>query len=106
MDEINLNITPELFKIGLSDRYDKIFKCLTNSSVWSKYRKKVFGKDLYQLSFTSEQNLKELIKYGEINSNTTVTDIGCGAGGILHYISIKTNAKLDGFDISKFVLNY
>lgn len=106
MTNLDLSKTPEFFLIPIQERYNKIFKYLISSAYWKKYRAKIFKFDFYQLSFIDKSDIDKIIKYGKITSITNIADLGCGVSEILKYIYNKTNAAIDGFDISDYAINY
>jgi ubiquinone/menaquinone biosynthesis C-methylase UbiE len=73
---------------------------LDDSTVYSLYCTKVYGRDLGQMNRLDMSQLNRLLVQLQLTKNDHVLDLGCGLGKITEYISDITQAKLTGIDFA------
>jgi len=61
---------------------------------------KVYGKNLCQHGMADMFQIKELLKFLNLNEESRLLDLGCGSGFLTEYIQEQTNCYVTGIDLS------
>lgn len=80
--------------------YNKYYKTAKKSKTHSLLCKDVYGKDLCQHGMMNMQQLDYMLSQLEVDSSSSILDIGCGRGDISNYIYSKTNSRVSGIDFA------
>ena len=80
--------------------YQRLYQAAQASEAYSEFCRRVFGEDHCQDGQTDMNSLDELLEILDVGPGNHLLDLGCGAGGIAHYICEKTGAVVHGVDYS------
>lgn len=83
-----------------SKGFDKSLITVLESPTYGVLCERVYGKNLLQFNMVDMEQLGKLLEILNLNDETTVLDLGCGAGMISEYISDSTGAKVTGLDFT------
>jgi SAM-dependent methyltransferase len=80
--------------------YQHFYPTAHASAAHSLFCERVYGRDLCQDGQTDMTCLHDVIDRLQMNAGSRALDIGCGAGGIAHFVSLRTGAHVTGIDNS------
>lgn len=84
-----------------NDAYKIAFKTITSEAGKSE-RLRAFGDDdIGQHSWTTPKELLSMIEACELNAQSCVLDVGCGAGGPAMFVAQQSGCQIIGLDIDK-----
>jgi len=86
--------------IRIGNRFSDEFLRIANSTAYSIFCERVFGKDLSQANMMDMVQLEKLLHVLNLSSKNRVLDLGCGLGKISEYISDVTGAYILGIDVA------
>ena len=78
--------------------YREYHSAIENSEAFDEFSRRIFGENLGQHDFTDITQLKMMLERVQLDTGSSVLDIGCGNGKIAEYISDMTGAKVTGVD--------
>jgi ubiquinone/menaquinone biosynthesis C-methylase UbiE len=78
--------------------YRDFYLAIENSRAFSKYSRRVFGKDLGQHGFSDVKQIDKMLDNLKPERSSKVLDIGCGNGKIAEYISDLMQVDMTGID--------
>ena len=84
----------------IGNRFSDEFLRIANSTAYSIFCERAFGKDLSQANMMDMVQLEKLIQVLNLSSKNKVLDLGCGLGKISEYISDLTGASILGIDVA------
>lgn len=82
----------------MQDFYTAYFAATEHSQAHHIFCERVFGQDLCQHGFASQEQLMLLLEVTQLGSSQHVLDLGCGNGMITEYLSDYTGAHFTGLD--------
>lgn len=91
-------------KESYKDRVNCVFLCYERSKTYAEFCRRVFGKNLRQVSMMDMVQLEKLISVLDLSKGRKVLDVGCGLGVISEYISDITRAHVTGIDFAGKVI--
>ena len=77
-----------------------------NSKTYSKFCELVYGKDLTQFNMADMEQIDKLVEVMNLDQESKVLDLGCGAGRISEYIQQKTDCDYLGIDYANKPIKY
>lgn len=89
----------------VKDFYDKFYLMAEQSKAHAKFCELVYGRNLCQHGMADMNQIDEMIKMMELNSNDKILDLGCGNGFITEYLGNYLGAKIIGVDISDVTID-
>ncbi len=78
--------------------YKDYYSAIDSSHAFAEYSRRVFGKDLGQHGFSDLTQIHMMLEIIQIDSSSSLLDVGCGNGKIAEYISDLTGASVTGVD--------
>lgn len=99
-----MKLQKERNRESYKDRVNRVFLRFERSEAYAEFCRRVFGKNLCQVSMVNMVQLKKLVSVLRLNKKSRVLDMGCGLGGISEYISDITNAHVTGVDFASEVI--
>lgn len=81
--------------------FSKMLLQCERSSVYKKFCKTVYGRDLCQANMVCEEQLQKLISVGQFKKSDRVLDLGCGLGYTTEYLSDISGAAIFGIDFAE-----
>ena len=88
-----------------NDAYHIAYKTITSEAAKSE-RSRAFGDDdIGQHSWTTPGELINMISACELNAQSAVLDVGCGAGGPALFVAQQTGCHVTGLDIDEQGIN-
>ncbi len=80
--------------------YDEYYTRAHESQAHSELCRLVYGRDLCQHGMLDMGQLDKLVEVADLQQNSLVLELGCGAGLIAEYIFDETRCQMVGMDIS------
>ncbi|MCU1292767.1 MAG: putative sterol methyltransferase [Bryobacterales bacterium] len=82
------------------DLYDGSYSQYSNC-VYEEIRAETYGLDLGQTGWMTSEELSEFSKLLQLNSNSNLLEVGCGAGGCAIFLAQSSGSTVTGIDINE-----
>jgi len=69
-----------------------------SARVYQSVRQETYGLDLGQTGWMTADELRDFIRWLDLNASSRVLEVGCGAGGCAVYLANQTGADVTGID--------
>jgi cyclopropane fatty-acyl-phospholipid synthase-like methyltransferase len=90
-----------MLKIFGAAGFGKVLVSADQSTAYGIFCEKVYGRNLSQCNMIDEDQLQKLVAVLDLNTSSSVLDLGCGIGRISEYISSVSNCRVTGLDFAK-----
>ena len=72
------------------------------SDLYRQVRLETYGEDFGQTSWVTTEESEEIPRLLELNSDSSVLELGCGSGGYALHVAEKVGCHVVGLDINSF----
>lgn len=83
------------------DLYDTAYRN-DKSNLYRQVRVETYGEDFGQTSWVTTEESEEIPRLLELNSDSSVLELGCGSGGYALHVAGKVGCHVAGLDINAF----